>query len=80
MSVAQVANFLCLTPDRVRQLADMWRDNPRRGLPHIRFGPRRERFFAENDVEAFKLRRLEIAEQRIEHLMSWRAPVAAMRS
>jgi hypothetical protein len=80
MSVTQVANFLNRSPDRVRQWADMWRADPTRGLPHHRYGPKRERFFPSDDVEAFKQRLLDQQEARIEALTTWRMPVAAKRS
>jgi hypothetical protein len=80
MSVTQVANFLNRSPDRVRQYAKQWTEDPTRGLPHMRFGPKGERFFPADDVEAFRVRMLEQAEARIEALLTWRIPVAAKRS
>lgn len=81
MTVADVAQFLGLTPKRITQLADEFRMTlGRSGLPCIRtdYG-RRERLFFSEDVENFRLWRLAKEEARIEWLTTWRSPKAARR-
>lgn len=72
MSVTQAAAFLERSADRVRQYADSG------ALKHMRFGPKRERYFAPIDVANFK--RLMEANQLLRMGSTWRVPVAARRS
>jgi hypothetical protein len=73
LSVSQVARILERSPDRVRQYADA------NALKCMRFGPKRERYFAPADVERFKGL---LASNALLREASWamRAGIAARRS
>ncbi len=71
LSVSQAARILERSPDRVRQYADAEQ------LKCMRFGPKRERYFAPEDVEAF---RLEMQTAELLRAGSWRVGLAARRS
>jgi hypothetical protein len=84
MSVSQTARFLDRSPDRVRQYAEMYALDRKLGVKHprglecLRFGPKRERYFAPCDVANFK-RKLD-GNVLLRESCTLRAPLAAMRS
>lgn len=71
MSVSQAAAFLERSADRVRQYADSG------ALKHMRFGPKRERYFSPGDLANFK--RAMDANQLLRMGATWRVPIAARR-
>jgi hypothetical protein len=81
LSVSQVARILERSPDRVRQYVAIYERNPKKGLKSLRFGPKRERFFAPADVAEFrKVMDSKAALREAAEDWSMRLTIAAMRS